>query len=178
MWEYRIFGTELYYILQWFFIYSILGWIVESIYMSFCERRLVNRGFIFGPICPIYGVGALSVYFILRPLEGNWIALYFCGAFLATALELLTAVVMKRVFGEVWWDYNQKPCNFHGILCLESTVAWGFYTIFMFGFLHGAVKRIAASYPLREGRILVLVLIAYYLMDFGYHVHKNRRAHA
>ena len=64
-------GIDLYHITQWFLAYSILGWVVESIYMSICNRRLTNRGFVRGPFCPIYGVGALSVFFLLRPFCHN-----------------------------------------------------------------------------------------------------------
>jgi len=69
-WDMIIYGTgiDVYHVIQWFLIYSILGWCVESIYMSICEKRLVNRGFIFGPICPIYGFGAVGAYLLLRPL--------------------------------------------------------------------------------------------------------------
>ena len=63
MWTRNFFGIELYYIIQWFLIYSMLGWLVESVYMSICNRKLTNRGFVRGPFCPIYGFGALIVYF-------------------------------------------------------------------------------------------------------------------
>ena len=125
-WTRGILGTDLYHIVQWFLIYSMLGWLVESIYMSVCNRKLTNRGFMRGPMCPIYGVGALTVYFLLRPVCHNIFLLYFSGALVATFLEYVTAKIMLRIFGEVWWDYSQKPFNYKGILCLESTIAWAF----------------------------------------------------
>ena len=73
-------GVDVYYVVHWFFIYSILGWTIESIYMSFCNKKLTNRGFIRGPICPIYGVGALTVYFVLRPFAGNYLELFVFGS--------------------------------------------------------------------------------------------------
>lgn len=167
MWDREIFGTTVYYLIQWFFIYSILGWLVESIYMSFCNKKLTNRGFIHGPICPIYGVGALTVYIALRPWEGNYIALYFFGLILATTIEYFTAIVMQKIFGCIWWDYNDKPFNYKGILCLESSIAWGFYTVFLFMFLHRGVERITGFYTIEIGRILGLALIFYYMADFA-----------
>lgn len=166
MWKIQILGTDVYHIIQWFFIYSILGWLVESIYMSFCNKKWTNRGFIHGPICPIYGVGALTVYFILKPFSGNYIVLYFCGTILATALEYLTAIIMQRIFGCIWWDYNDKPFNYKGILCLESSIAWGFYTIFLFLFLHKWATAILGLYTRRTGEILAAILIIYYAVDF------------
>jgi uncharacterized membrane protein len=165
MWSRELLGTDVYHIIHWFFVYSILGWLVESIYMSFCNKKLTNRGFIRGPICPIYGIGALTVYFILKPFSENYIILYFCGTFLATILEYITAKLMIRVFGEVWWDYNDKPLNYKGILCLESTIAWGFYTVIMFGFLQKFVEAVVNGYPQVIGIRIGTIVIVYFMLD-------------
>jgi len=168
MWSRELLGTDVYHIVHWFFVYSILGWLIESIYTSICNKKITNRGFIRGPICPIYGVGALAVYFILRPFSGNYVLLYFYGALLATTLEYFTALLMIRIFGEVWWDYNDKPFNYKGILCLESTIAWGFYTVFMFGFLHRFVVFIVNSYSVEAGIRIGTIVIAYFVLDFSF----------
>ena len=107
----NVFGTSVYNIVHWFIFYSFIGWLVESIYMSICERKIVNRGFMRGPFCPIYGVGALSVYFALKPFSENYVLLYFCGSFMATTLEYFTGKLMYKIFGSIWWDYNNKPFN-------------------------------------------------------------------
>lgn len=167
MWEKAIWGADIYHIIHWFLIYSILGWIVESIYMSFCNKKWTNRGFIHGPICPIYGVGALTVYFILKPFSDDYILLYFCGTILATTIEFFTAILMQKVFGCVWWDYKDKPFNYKGILCLESSIAWGFYTVFLFLFLHRWVEKIVTWYPQKTGKIMAITLIVYYIVDFS-----------
>ena len=165
-WTRGILGTDLYHIVQWFLIYSMLGWLVESIYMSVCNRKLTNRGFMRGPMCPIYGVGALTVYFLLRPVCHNIFLLYFSGALVSTFLEYVTAKIMLRIFGEVWWDYSQKPFNYKGILCLESTIAWGFYTLGLFLFLHKGVEYIVNSYSFQTGTRLGSVLILIFSVDF------------
>lgn len=165
-WTKGMLGTDLYHIVQWFLIYSMLGWLVESIYMSVCNRKLTNRGFMRGPMCPIYGVGALTVYFLLRPVCHNIFLLYFSGALVATSLEYVTAKIMLRIFGEVWWDYSQKPFNYKGILCLESTIAWGFYTLGLFLFLHKGVEYIVNSYSFQTGTRLGSVLILIFSVDF------------
>lgn len=172
MWETSFFwtGTDIYHIVQWFFIYSILGWFVETVYMSICEKKFVNRGFIFGPICPIYGFGALFAYFLLKPLSDNLIVLYVVGSLLATAWEFLVAKVMMAIFGEVWWDYSKKPFNYKGILCLESTIAWGFYVLILFTFLHKFVEFVSGLYPYLAGCILGGALMVYYLIDFTIHL--------
>ena len=175
MWERELLGTSLYYIVHWFLLYSFFGWISESIYMSICNRKLTNRGFMFGPFCPIYGVGALCVYFILRPVAGNTLVLYIVGALLATAFEYLVARIMQAVFGDVWWDYNDKPFNYKGVLCLESTLAWGLYTVIMFKFLHGVVNNIVSRYSYRNGIILGTIVIVGIALDLGIHIAREKK---
>lgn len=169
-WTYLVYETDLYHFVQWFIIYSFLGWIVESTYMSFCNRKLTNRGFALSPFCPIYAVGALGVFAVLKPLAGNYAALYFVGAVLATALEFFTGIVMRHTLGTVWWDYNEKPFNYKGIVCLESTLAWGVYTVVMFAFLQGFVEMLAESYSYRTGMILAAAVILIYTFDFSMHL--------
>ncbi|MDY4195378.1 MAG: putative ABC transporter permease [Bariatricus sp.] len=165
-WNRVIFGVGSYELVMWFLTYGMLGWLVESIYMSFCNKKLTNRGFGRGPFCPIYGVGALTVFFLLRPYSENRVLLFFMGSFFATILEYLTALLMQKVFGEVWWDYNEKPFNYKGIICLESSIAWGFYTLFLFMFLQNTVEEIVALIPLYVGRVAGSVLITVFGMDF------------
>lgn len=175
MWDKMILGKDIYHVVLWFLTYSILGWVVESIYMSICNRKWTNRGFSRGPICPIYGVGALTVYFLLSPYSHNRLLLFFLGAILATAIEWITARIMERLFGEIWWDYTDKPFNYKGILCLESTLAWGLYTVILFGVLHGFVERIVNAIPFHIGRIAGAVLIVLYLIDFLTTVYQEKK---
>lgn len=166
MWTREFLGTDVYHLVSAFIIYSVLGWVVESIYMSFCNRKLTNRGFGRGPFCPIYGFGGVVGYLILHPLSSNLVALYFAGAVLATTFEYLVGRLMLKLFGEVWWDYNEKPCNYQGIICLESTIAWGFYAIIIITFLHsrilGFVDRYSMEWGIRACKVvMVLVTIDY-----------------
>lgn len=174
MWFYEILDTDVYHIVHWFFVYSILGWIVESIYMSICNKKLTNRGFIRGPMCPIYGAGALSVYFILKPFAGDYILLFFLGTMVATAIEYITALLMLRIFGEVWWDYQNKPLNFRGILCLESSIAWGVYTVGLFAFLQNFVMAVVDSYAVEDGLVLGSLVLVYFTADFLYSLYRAK----
>lgn len=161
----EFFGYESWRVASWFLVYSILGWIVESIYMSICNRKLTNRGFVRGPICPIYGFGALSVYFLLRPFRDNYIALYLLGALVATLIEWVTAKFMIRIFGYLWWDYRDKPFNYKGILCLESTLAWGLYTLILFIFLQNIVEGIVNAMPEQIAFSLTIIIFCYFAVD-------------
>lgn len=174
-WNRIIFGIDGYEVVMWFLTYSIMGWLVESIYMSFCNHKITNRGFAKGPFCPIYGFGALTVFFILRPYSDNSILLFFLGSFLATTLEFLTALVMKRIFGEIWWDYHEKPFNYRGIICLESSIAWGFYTLFLFMFLQNIVAAFVAMIPVRAGRVIGNLILIGYIMDFSATIYRQKK---
>ena len=174
-WNRIIFGIDGYEVVMWFLTYSMMGWLVESIYMSFCNHKITNRGFAKGPFCPIYGFGALTVFFILRPYSDNSILLFFLGSFLATTLEFLTALVMKRIFGEIWWDYHEKPFNYRGIICLESSITWGFYTLFLFMFLQNIVAAFVAMIPVRAGRVIGNLILIGYIMDFSATIYRQKK---
>ena len=134
--------------------------------MSFCNKKLTNRGFGRGPFCPIYGFGGVLGYLILHPLSKNLIGLYLAGAILATAFEYLVGRVMLKIFGEVWWDYNEKPCNYQGIICLESTVAWGFYAIIIITFLHGKILSVIDRFDMGQGVIACKLILFLVLIDY------------
>ena len=114
-----------------FFLYSFLGWVMECIVIRREKGRWENRGFAHLPFCIIYGFGAMLGFALLRPFSGNYVLLYLVGAVLATLFEYLTARLMLRLFGTFWWDYTNKPFNYKGILCLESTLGWGLIALLL-----------------------------------------------
>lgn len=166
MWTRELFGSDVYHLIAAFIIYSVLGWFVESAYMSFCNHRLTNRGFAKGPFCPIYGFSAVIGYLVLNPLSGHYVTLYLTGAFLATTFEYLVGIMMQKLLGEVWWDYTEKPMNYKGIICLESTIAWGFYAIIITMFLHERVLHLIDAMDMAYGRILCIVILAIVTVDY------------
>lgn len=172
MWTYNFFGLDIYHIVVGFCIYSVLGWVVESIYMSYCNKKLTNRGFGALPFCPIYGFGATAGFIVLRPLTDNPVLLYIAGAVGATIFEFIVAKLMRKLFDEVWWDYNMKPLNYQGIICLESTLAWGIYAIIVVRHLHTFVMHEVDKMPQMIMKRVCVVLLFAYLIDFTYHVYK------
>ena len=166
MWTRELFGSDVYHLIAAFIIYSVLGWFVESAYMSFCNHRLTNRGFAKGPFCPIYGFGAVIGYLVLNPLSGHYVTLYLTGAFLATTFEYLVGIMMQKLLGEDWWDYTEKPMNYKGIICLESTIAWGFYAVIITMFLHERVLHLIDAMDMAYGRILCIVILAIVTVDY------------
>ena len=135
---------------QWvllFFFYCFCGWVWESCYVSLRQRRWVNRGFLHGPLLPIYGSGAIIILFVTLPVEEDLRLVWLLGMLAATALEYVTGAVMERLFQVRYWDYSNQKCNLHGYICLSSSIAWGFFSIFLVRFLHPPVGRLLADVP-------------------------------
>ncbi|MBQ7067505.1 MAG: putative ABC transporter permease [Lachnospiraceae bacterium] len=170
MWTKEILGTDVLHLVQCFIIYSMLGWLVESIYMSLCNKKFTNRGFATSPICPIYGFGGVLGYLILHPLSQNVFLLYIAGALVATVFEYFVAKLMNKVLGAVWWDYSEKPLNYKGVICAESTIAWGFYAVIIVNHLHKALLRMVDSIPTQIGIIACRAIMVWYAVDFVYHL--------
>ena len=165
--DYKIAGISLYYIISWFFIYSFLGWAWESAYVSIKNKKLVNRGFINGPLCTIYGAGAVTIYLLLRPFEKNLALLYLGGVITATALEYVTGWIMETVFHTRWWDYSNKKFNLHGYISLTSSLLWGAFSILLFKLLQPFVSWITSLYPQSIGEVILAVVSVLYGIDFG-----------
>lgn len=166
MWTKELFGTDVYHLVAAFVLYSMLGWLVESAYMSICNRKLTNRGFGKGPFCPIYGFGAVGGYLILSPLKGRTVTLYIVGAMLATVFEFIVGVGMIRFLGDLWWDYNEKPFNYKGIICLESTIAWGFYALGIIYFVHSGIYWLIDRVSIGTGIKLIAVVFIWVAVDY------------
>lgn len=168
MWEITIMNVDMYHVITWFFIYSFLGWVWETCYVSFKAGKYVNRGFINGPFCTIYGFGAVFIYFILRPVSDNLVFLFFGGIVVATILEYITAVLMESIFHTSWWDYSDKRFNFQGRICLEASLGWGAASVIFFRILHPAVEHFVKLYPSYIGKIAICVIFVLYMADFCY----------
>ncbi len=115
-------------IFQWFwvfFIYAFLGWCVEVVYCAVSDRKITNRGFLNGPICPIYGFGVVIVALCLEPVKGDILYLFFGSVIFTSVLELITDFVLEKVFNDNLWDYSKEPLNFHGYICLRFSLIWG-----------------------------------------------------
>lgn len=150
-----------------FFLFSFLGYLLECAVLSYENKRpVLNRGFGHGPFCIIYGFGAMGAMILLKPLVDNPVRLYFASMAMATFMELVTAYMMIRLFGSFWWDYSQKPFNYKGIICLESSIAWGFLGIFYFRFLNGFVNQMTGLVPENYERMVAASLLVFYAADF------------
>lgn len=137
-------------LLRWFLLlmfYSLVGWVYESIVCSVEERHFVNRGFLNGPICPVYGFGGLLVIYLLYDRIDNVIVLFLLCMVLTTALEYATAILLEKLFDARWWDYSSYPLNFQGRVCLLGAVVFGLLATLTLRYLHPLTLRILHSMP-------------------------------
>ena len=177
MWNLTVCGIVFYHLMNWLIIYSFFGWVWETCYVSVKSGKFVNRGFINGPLCTIYGFGAVSVYVILKPFSDNLLYLYLGGVVVATALEYVTAVLMESIFHTSWWDYSDNKFNFQGRICLGASLGWGAFTVILFKVLHPFVESIVILYPVYVGEIGICVIGVGYVVDFAFSAAAAFRIH-
>ena len=157
-----------YHLTQWvlfFFIYSFIGWVWECCFVSVRKRRWVNRGFMYGPMLPIYGFGALAVLISTIRVRDSIPLIFLFGMVGATLLEYVTGAVMERLFNVKYWDYSNQRFNLNGYICLSSSVAWGFLTILMNEVLHPAILHVLAVIPKMADGVFVWIVSAGLAVD-------------
>ena len=157
-----------------FLVYAVIGWITEVIYQAISKGIVVNRGFLNGPICPIYGFGSLFVILLVKALGLDHssftsdLQVFLLGMLLSTMLELVGGYALLKIFHARWWDYTSKPFNYHGYICLEFSIIWGFGILIV-------VRRIQPFVEAVFGDLgtsifgIILLLIAYitFISDFA-----------
>lgn len=148
----------------WFILYSIVGWIYETILCSVQHRRFINRGFLNGPYCPIYGCGAILDILLLGEIE-NPVLLFFAAALLTSTLEYLTSWGMELLFNARWWDYSDKKFNINGRVYLTGAIAFGTFSLTLLKAVHPAVAAYTETIQPDVRSIVALVLFTALLSD-------------
>ena len=150
-----------------FFIYAFLGWCMEVSFAALVTGKFVNRGFLNGPVCPIYGFGVVIVLFCLEPMRGNLPGLFLGSVLLTSALEWLTGFVLEKIFHQRWWDYSDEPFNLGGYICLRFSIAWGLACLFVVKILHPTVLLFIRIVPHTLGLVLLGVFGAVMAVDLA-----------
>ena len=149
---------SIYYSILYFFVYGFLGWCTEVIFAAFKQHRFVNRGFLNGPICPIYGVGVTLVIACLEAFQSNLLLLYISSVILVTVLEGVTGWAMDKLFHNKWWDYSKLPFNIVGYVCLLFSLIWGVACVFIVYFVHPLIHQVLSLIPHTAGIALIAIL--------------------
>ncbi len=122
-----------------FFIYAFIGWIIEVIYYGINEGKFINRGFLSGPLCPVYGIGFYAVILLLLPFQDNIAMLFFGSMFITTFVEFWAGFILYKIFNLRWWDYSNYKLNVKGFICLQFSIYWGTACTLALKILHPAV---------------------------------------
>ncbi len=162
-----------YHWLTFFYLYCFFGWIFESAYVSLLQRRPVNRGFLKLPMLPLYGSGAVMMLWVSLPVQDNLILVFLSGVVAATILEYVTGYVMELLFKVRYWDYSDKRFNLHGYICLSSSIAWGFLTIFMTHVIHRPIERMVLGLSSMTESAFLVITTVLFVYDV---IHSTREA--
>ncbi|MBQ9270108.1 MAG: hypothetical protein IJ206_11455 [Oscillospiraceae bacterium] len=155
----------IYQLLGLFLIYSFLGWCTEVSFAALSRGVVVNRGFLNGPVCPIYGVGMIGVLLLLTPLSDHVLTLFLGGMVLCTLVELVGGWILKQVFDTRWWDYTDEPFNLGGYICLRFSILWGLAVTFVVKLVHPALLGMVNMMPHMLGVVLECLLYGLFLTD-------------
>ena len=157
----------MYQFLWIFFVYAFLGWCTEVSYAALRTGKFVNRGFLNGPVCPIYGCGVVVVLAGLEPLKGNFVLLFLGSVVLTSALEWATGFVLEKLFRQRWWDYSDRPFNLGGYICLEFSIMWGLACLFVVDILHPSIEFFIRLIPHTLGWVLLGLFSAAMAVDLA-----------
>lgn len=146
------------YIFLLFIIYSFLGWCVEVINSFLHSKGFVNRGFLIGPYCPIYGVGLLLIIYFLKEYTDSYLVLFVMSMFICMILEYFTSYVMEKLFNARWWDYSHKRFNINGRICLETTIPFGLGGMGIMYIVNPLIEKVL-SYLSSNGLIIIGIIV-------------------
>ena len=158
---------------QWlliFYSYCFLGWCFETTVVSAQQKRFVNRGFVRGPMLPLYGTGAVLLLFVALPLQKQPVVLFFAGMVTATVLEYCVGWAMEAIFKVKYWDYSSHRFQYKGRICLQSSIAWGVLTLLLVHFIHPPIADVLALLPPLAGGVLATAISVVFAADVGYAV--------
>ena len=166
----------MYEMLWYFMIYSVIGWMIEVSFQAVTRGEVINRGFLNGPLCPVYGSGVIMVLMVVD-LCGFWfgletnlseastIELFIIGIIFATLIELVAGFLLDQLFHARWWDYRDRRFNLNGYICLEFSIIWGLAIAFVLRVIQPVFEGIVATIPEKIGIIILIVCYFVFTID-------------
>ena len=156
----------MYVYLCYFLIYSFLGWCVEVCYAALNTKKFINRGFLNGPYCPIYGAGVITIMYFVYPFKNSLIVLFMFSVILTSLIEFLTGFILEKAFHYRWWDYSKEHFNLGGYICLKFSIIWGLACVFVTEIVHPGVRDIVLWIPKSFGEVILGMLYLLMMIDF------------
>ncbi len=149
----------------YFIIYSLVGWLIEVLLKFIDDKKFVNRGFLLGPICPIYGYGVLLIILLIGCNDNDLLSIFLKSIFICSVLEYFTSFIMEKLFKARWWDYSQKRFNINGRICLETMLPFGIGATLILYSIHPKIIYLVGLIPNRIKATLAVTLLVLYLVD-------------
>lgn len=155
---------SLYFIL--FIIYSIIGWIMEIIVVGYEEKKFINRGFLIGPYCPIYGYGAILMIFYLERYKDNFFTVFLLAVIVCSFIEYLVSYIMEKMFNARWWDYSNRKFNINGRICLLNAFLFGVLGVLLVYFVNPFLSNLLLKLNISTLNIISIILFVIFSTDF------------
>lgn len=166
LWRKYVFGFEFYELFWIFILFSIGGLLIETVWcLITCGYIESRKGLIFGPFCPIYGVGAVVLIVLLSSLNQSKLKLAFGSFFYGSVIEYIFSLLQQKLFGTVSWDYSKMPFNINGRICLMYSLGWSLLGIILIKYIYPKIVVIIKSIPRDEGEYLATLLAIFILYD-------------
>ncbi len=156
------------YMLTYIMIYSFCGWLLESVSKTFWEKQWVNSGFLNGPICPIYGLGAVLMIVVLTPLKDNIILLFLAAFVLLSFWEYIVGIFLEKVFKTKYWDYSHLKFNFQGRICLKNSLYWGVLGVLFIRYIHPWVEAQLGQVSTYLLTYINIILYSIFIVDIAF----------
>ncbi|SHK07787.1 Uncharacterized membrane protein [Hathewaya proteolytica DSM 3090] len=159
-------SLELFFTLLFYFvIYAHIGWIMEVCYAYKNQRKFVNRGFLYGPYCSMYGFAAIVLIYSLKPFQHNIIILYIASFFITSIVEYITGALLEKMFHTTWWDYSEDKFNIKGRICLGFSLLWGAVAVLLIKFVNPLISRLLKYVLTTPGIIILLIILILIIID-------------
>lgn len=158
-------GDELFKLLTYFIIYSFLGWVMESTFRSVLEKKIINTGFLIGPLCPIYGVGACIMFLFLDKFYDNVVVLFLVSIISLTLWEYIVGVLLEKAFNTKYWDYSNQKFNFQGRICLFNSLCWGVLGVIFIKYIHPFIQELVKKVDIYVLHYVILIVTIVFLID-------------
>lgn len=155
----------MYRIILIFIIYSFLGWILEVIFKSISTGKFINRGFLSGPFCPIYGFSLVFIDIFLYNVTDNPIYIFLFSSLIISLLELIVGLLLDKIFNQRWWDYSNNILNFKGYICLKFSLTWGLICLIVIKYIHPFIIKNVELLPKNLGIVIIISILIMIIID-------------
>ncbi len=160
-------GNTVFELFFYFLWWAVFGWFLEVVDRTLETGGFENRGFLNGPICPIYGFGVIIITHALAPLKGSLLILYLLSVAICTGFELFVGILLEKLFHAKWWDYSEEKFNYRGFICLRISLLWGVGSVLVICVVHPLIEKLVAKIPYMAGNIFAGIIMAVIIMDIA-----------